>query len=289
MLNDPLLLTTYSLLILAILSFWIYRRSFIWGSLIVASIILAFIAKILTPAGLLPILLLAGCHFGLNAKVKGPLRFMLTSLASVISIGLILHLFPGYNNWLIVKDLHVSTNAVPFTLYFNYDKPFIGIFILALHLPLLSSWAAWKRKLPLMGLWAGITIAVMLLASRAFNIVHIDPKIPMITLPWIIANLFLVCIPDEAFWRGFLQQKITNYLKPKTQWAPLIAIGILSVFFALMHLLFVFQARYIILAFIASALYGLSYHYTKSVEGAIASHFLLNVAQFFFFTYPALA
>ncbi|MCB1117510.1 MAG: CPBP family intramembrane metalloprotease [Chlamydiia bacterium] len=285
-LSHPLYTSTYSALILAILSFWIYRRTFIWASLIIASIGLALIAKIISPPALIPIAFLAACHFCLRSQIQGFLRAILISVAGILSLGLMLHLFPGFNNWLIVKSMQISPDGIPYTLYFNYDKPFIGIFILAAGLPLLSTL---KQNFAAICLWSGITIITMLVLSRFFSIVHFDPKLPSITVPWIIANFFLVCIPEEVFWRGFLQREITNSLQSKTKWAPYIAIGILSAIFALMHLAFVFQVRYIILAFCASVLYGLTYHYTKSVEGAIAAHFLLNATQFFFFTYPALA
>ncbi len=288
-LSYPLYSSTYFILILAILSFWVYRHAFFWVGLLFTSIVLALVANIITPPALIPIIFLAACHFCLKSQIQGFLRAILICLASILSLGLTLHLFPGFNNWLIVQGIQVSPDGVPFTLYFNYDKPFIGIFILGFGLPLLSTWKEWKLKFAPICIWSGITIIAMLALSQIFGIVNFDPKIPPITAPWITANLFLVCIADEVFWRGFLQREITNSLRPKTKWAPYIAIGILSTIFALMHLAFVFQVRYILLAFCASVLYGLTYHHTKSVEGSIAAHFLLNATQFFFFTYPALA
>ncbi|MCB1108940.1 MAG: CPBP family intramembrane metalloprotease [Chlamydiia bacterium] len=288
-LAHPLVFSTYGVLMLSFLSMWVHKRVWIWAPLILASIIIAFLAKVIDDKALVSIALLLGCHLCLRPELKGPLRLILVTLASVISLGLLFHFMPGFNNWLIVKDMHVSPDGYPFTLYFNYDKPFIGIFVLGFNLALLSSWQEWKPKLLSICFWIALTILAMMGLSLLFNTIHFDPKFPPITLPWLLSNIFLVCIPEEAFWRGFLQREITNGFQDRTKWAPAIAIISISGGFALMHIFFVPHIAYIFLVFVASALYGMAYHFTKSIECAILVHFLLNLTQFFFFTYPALA
>ena len=288
-LAHPFNLATYGVLIAAFISLWVYKRAWIWAPLVLASIILAYFSHIIDDKALLPIGLLAGCHLCLRTDIKGPIRIILVTIASIISVGLMLHYMPGFNNWLIVKDYQISPNSYPFTLYFNFDKPFVGIFVLGLNLSLIKTAKEWGKAFLQIGFWTALTVLVLLGLSFAFGVVHFDAKFPPITLPWIIANIFFVCAPEEAFWRGFLQREIINGIKEKTKWAPAIAIGSISAFFALIHVFFVPHISYLFLAFIASTLYGMTYHFTKKIECAILVHFLLNTIQFFFFTYPALA
>ncbi len=287
-LGHPLLFLAYGVLMLSFVSMWIHKRVWIWAPLILASIILAFLANVINDKALVSIGLLAGCHLLLRPELKGPLRLMLVTLATIISVGLLLHFMPGFNNWLIAEKVQISSNGYPFTFYFNYDKPFVGIFVLGFNLSLLSSWQEWKSKLLSIAFWVSLTLLVMMGLSYLFSIVDFDLKFPPITLPWILANVFFVCIPDEAFWRGFLQKEVINAFKERTPYAPAIGILTISAGFALMHLIFVPHLSYIFLAFIASSLFGMAYHFTKSIECAIFVHLLLNLTQFFFFTYPAL-
>ena len=286
--SNPLFLATYCVLILSILSFWVYKRIWLWPALLVAGLVLAFISKVIDTRALLPIAILALCHFGLHANIRGPLRTILVVLAGIMSFGLMLHWLPGFNNWLIAKDMQVSPDSYPYTMYFNLDVPFIGIFVLGLNTQLLRFWAEWKGKLIPIGIWVGITITVMLLLSDAFKIVHFEPKFPAITIPWLIKNLFLVCIPVEAFWRGFLQKELIETFKDHSKWVPAYVIGGIAGAFAILHIFFVPHFSYLIMAFFAAVLYGSAYHFTKSIEAAIFAHFFLNVTQFFLFTYPAL-
>lgn len=286
---SPWLLCTYGTLLLSILSCWVYKRIWLWPSLLLISIIFAFVSKVIDSRALLPIVILALCHIGLHSNVRGLLRMMCISIAGVISFGLMLHWLPGFNNWLIVKDIQLSPDSYPFTMYFNFDIPFIGIFVLGLNTPLLRSLSQWKHQLIPISMWIGITVVVMLLLSNAFNIVHFEPKFPDITIPWLLKNLFLVCIPAEAFWRALLQRELIKTFKAHSKWAPAYVIGGLAAAFAILHIFFVPHFSYLIMAFVSSILYGSAYYFTKSIEAAILSHFFLNVTQFFLFTYPALS
>ena len=103
--------------------------------------------------------------------------------------------------------MQVSPDGYPFTMYFNFDIPFIGIFVLGYSTELLRS---------------GVVI------------------------------------------------------------------GGIAAAFAILHIFFVPHLSYLIMAFMAAVLYGSAYYFTGAIEAAILAHFVLNVTQFFLFTYPAL-
>ncbi|WP_235261371.1 CPBP family intramembrane glutamic endopeptidase [Candidatus Francisella endociliophora] len=94
-------------------------------------------------------------------------------------------------------------------------------------------------------------------------------------------NLIFTCIPEEVFWRGFIQAKIASYSNTT------IAILITSSMFASIHLAFA-GIYFAILAFIASVIYGIAYSRTHRIEVSIICHYLVNIGQFIFFTYPIL-
>jgi membrane protease YdiL (CAAX protease family) len=99
--------------------------------------------------------------------------------------------------------------------------------------------------------------------------------------------LIFVSIPEEAFFRGFIQRELYQWFGSN----PLAASGsilITSAFFTLLHLIWVANLPFLGLVFIASLIYGTIYQVTKSIESSILCHFGLNVIHFFFFTYPAL-
>ncbi|MED7819214.1 CPBP family intramembrane glutamic endopeptidase [Francisella sp. 19S2-4] len=95
-------------------------------------------------------------------------------------------------------------------------------------------------------------------------------------------NLIFTCMPEEIFWRGFVQTKIKTYT------SPIVAVLITSLMFALIHIIFA-GIFFAILAFIASIIYGLAYIKTRKIEVSIICHYLVNIGQFIFFTYPILS
>jgi len=125
----------------------------------------------------------------------------------------------------------------------------------------------------------------MLLALH-LNLIEIDLKLPHITGVWLVANLFLVAIPEEAFFRGFIQREINLALT--TKWSGPFSVIATSLLFALLHFAFVNDLAFVSLTFIASLIYGSVYQITRSIESSILCHYLFNVVHFFCFTYPAL-
>ena len=59
-------------------------------------------------------------------------RAALTTIAVLVfSLALMAHVVPGFANLLVVRDAVLSPDAVPYTLYLNFDKAQIGLFLLA--------------------------------------------------------------------------------------------------------------------------------------------------------------
>lgn len=288
--QQPIATLSFFALIMSFVSLWIKRTGWLWGAFLVIAMTLAFEARILIFPALLPIFALFTAHFLLkHPTVQGPLRFSLILLVVAISLGLWFHLFPGFNNWKIVDQEVLSPRAVPCTLWLNFDKPLIGLFILAWSLPLLRSKTDWlrvaRRTLPLSVLGIG---CIMFLAIYG-DIVRWDPKVPTIFIVWTIENLVLVCMPEEAFYRGFVQEELFKWLGKKMRWANIGAVVLTALFFMLLHLNWVKSIPFLTLVFATGIIYGAIYQYTRAIESSIFCHFMLNWIHFIFFTYPALA
>jgi len=272
---------------MSFISLWIRKTAWMWGSFLLIAYILAFQAKIVTWISLIPVLILFFCHYFLKNDLSKSARFLLFCIATGVSFALSFHFLPGFCNWEIASHLCLSPGAYPYSLWFDFDKPFIGLFVLAFSIPLITSKTDLLRVLKTSIPMSIVGILIMIGISLFFNLVKWDPKIPVITFVWLFANLIFVSIPEEAFFRGFIQRELYHWFG-KTPIAGLGSIFATSVFFTLLHLIWVADFPFLCLVFVASVIYGAIYQITKSIEASILCHFGLNLVHFLFFTYPAL-
>ena len=90
-------------------------------------------------------------------------------------------------------------------------------------------------------------------------------------------HLVAISLPEEAFFRGYLQEELGNDLK---------SIFVVSVLFALGHLITIcaFSGHFglhcvsALLTFLPSLVMGFLYYKTKSIWGSVIFHFLANLA-----------
>jgi len=249
-------------------SLWIRKTAWLWGSFLIIAIITAFKAHVISYLALFPLAALFICQYALMYNVNKTVRFLLFCTATLISLALLFHFLPGF---------------YPIKPYAPFDTPFIGIFVLALSIPLISSRVALRKmlriSLPI------LIVALILLNGIALKmgVIHFDLKLPLNTPAWLGANLFLITIPEEAFFRGFIQREAYIWFG-KTPLAACGAIFIGSIFFVLVHLAWVGSFPFLCLIFIASLLYGSLYQWTGTIESSIFCHFLFNVTHFLLFT-----
>ena len=283
--HHPIASLAFASLILAFISLWIHRKPWLWGSFLAVAFIFAFLGKLIDLKIFVALGLLGGSHLALTAKLKGVGRLVVIAIAFIISIALLGHFFPGFHNWKLGENLQISKDAYPYSLYLNFDKPFIGFFPLAISIPLLSRMHLRSVILKTIALTA-LGVMILMVLALYLHLIEIDLKLPHISAIWLIANLFFVTIPEEAFFRGFLQREISEYLNAK--WSGTFSVIVVSLLFALLHFTFVRDLSYLSLTFIASLIYGGVYQATRSIESSIFCHYLFNVVHFFCFTYPAL-
>ena len=208
-------------------------------------------------------------------------------LAGLLFIGMALalglHIVPGFTPLPILQSVTLSPDALPYSLYFNLDKPLIGLLILGIWYQRPAHTLSWSATGLSLSWLLPLIITVVLSLAWLLNQIDFAPKIIDGLLLWMWANLFFTCIAEEALFRGVLQHQLAQHLQQQTagKW---IAIAIAALLFGLAH--FGGGWVYVTLATVAGMGYGVLYHVTGRIEATILGHFTLNLTHIILFTYP---
>ena len=211
-------------------------------------------------------------------------RYAGHGLFIVLALALALHWLPGFHNGRAINPERLSPQAIPFSMYLNLDKPLIGFWLL-LVCPWIAPRFGWRASVgaALMGLMLAAIAALggaLLLGMIAWS-----PKWPAQGWLWLLNNLLLVTLVEEALFRGYLQGGLSRWFK-HLPYGQTLALLIASALFGLAHVAAGWQ--WMLLAGMAGLGYGLAYRF-GGLSAAIATHLGLNVLHFVFFTYPMLA
>ncbi len=285
--SDPLSLISYLLLLVSIISLWIKQDIKVWGTIVISALVCGILAQRITVPGIISIITLGLLYYIVDRdRIKSPIRIAAGVLAIILSVSLTAHILPGFNNWKILDNICLSRTSHPYSMYLNMDKPFVGLFILGLSFPLIKSFKEWasviQSILPI--LLIGLIILVSISSITSYT--DFDYKFQSIFFVWALHNLFLTCVAEEAFFRGFLQRNLCRKLR-ENRYGNILSLITVSILFGLAH--FAGGFKYIILASVAGMVYGYAYQKTQRIEAGILCHFAVNTFHFIFLTYPALA
>jgi len=288
-----MIIVTYTLLVLAICAVWLpsipisaQRNLPPWLILFLGSVACGIVAGVITLIGLGS---LAG--FALVtwlATRVGTARWhsvVLGLLTLVVALALATHRLPGFHNPVLLADVKFAFDSAPFTLYANFDKAAVGLLLLALCCRRVSSRAELAETMRKMVPIGAATIAVVVGMSLMMHFARFDLKFPESALTFIVVNLFFTVIAEEAFFRGFIQERLYSAFK-SPRWNNVLAVSVSALLFGLAHI--GGGLRYTLLATVAGLGYALVYHRSRRIEGAIAAHYLLNIAHFLVLSYPYL-
>ncbi len=126
----------FYILALSILCVFSRRNIFImqqplWHCLMVLSVISAYAEGYINLYALLSTgLYVALYHCAINTK-RAIIRAILSTVFVITSLALALHWVPGFNNLPIVINERITSDAIAFTLYANFDKAMAGLFLCA--------------------------------------------------------------------------------------------------------------------------------------------------------------
>lgn len=288
------MLLSSTLLAMSVAALWLgsddgapaWRRH-AWLGLLVATGLSGWAGGIVAPSGLL-----AGTAFvGLawvfyRARLPVPGRAVVGMTLLGFAVLLMMHRVPGFTNPRVIDAVRFTPDARPFSLYLNFDKTLIGLALIGWGLPRLSRWPDLRAVVRSVVPVAGILVVVLTGLSLAAGYVRWAPKFPAETWLWAGVNLGLVCLAEEALFRGFIQRELQRMLAGRRGGAGLALAGA-ALLFGLAHA--AGGATYVALATVAGLGYGWVYQRTGRIEAAMLTHWSVNLVHFLGFTYPALA
>lgn len=285
--------TCFALLALAMVALWFgdgqngseVRRS-LWRAIWFVALVAGLLSGAVTAWGALVSVAFACAAYAFR-QARKPWQFALAAaVVLALSAGLMLHRLPGFQNPRVIDAVRFTADARPFTLYLNFDKTLIGLFILGWLHARIARWRDWQTMFATMLPWTAALIALLMALSLATGYVRFAPKFPAESWLWLTVNLLFVCTAEEALFRGFVQTQLQRLWAGKRTGASL-ALGVAAVLFGFAH--FWGGWTYVALATVAGLGYGWIYQRTGRIEASILAHFALNAVHFFLFTYPALA
>lgn len=268
--TEFLTFTAFFCLGASLVSVWITPSVWVWGTLAGLSVFLGAITGHIGWQGLAALSALA-LLWGFYDRRE---TFWLFAAIVFLSISFKLRWLPGFTPYFITSKFALG-----------FDNPFIGLFPLALIVPLAATIGEWKGafKGALIGVLGIVLIAILATATGA---VRWDfALIPYMPLR-VLCNLIFTVIPEEGFYRGFVQAKLTSLFK-NSLWGNIAALVGASLLFMISHIHWSPNPALLAFTFIAGLFYGSVYLYTRRIESAILVHFLLNVTHMIFFSYPA--
>jgi len=225
------------------------------------------------------------------------LRVLTWGALALSCLALALHLPPGIANPLLVDQMRLSVDSLPYTLYANFDKGWAGFCLLLALLPRQREQLAIQpatatsgqapRWLPSHTDWLLVVLTIGLSLGLAWllGLIRFDAKLPEFLLLFMFCNLLLTCVAEEAFFRGVLQQGLHGFCARRgyhVGWAVLVA----ATCFGLAHL--AGGWAYALVATVAGLGYGWLYQQTGRLQAAILLHFALNLTHLLAFSYPML-
>ena len=285
--TTPLKGLSFFLLILAFIFIWIKRRWGVWFILFISSFASAYYTGIIEPQTTVPIGLLLFSQLLLHKDVKGFARLFLVMIPTMISFALLTHSLKGFQNIPLLSEWKLSPDALPINFSMNYDTPLIGLFVLGFTLPLIRSKKEILRSLAFTLPLAFVIIPALFFIATSLKLLVFAPKFSPLLSLFFLSQIFFTTLPEEAFFRGFLQREITKDLPNK--FGGVLAIIVTSLLFTSTHLFYLPDPSYLLFTFLTSLCYGAIFHITGYIESSIFLHLLINLTHLFFFTYPLLA
>ncbi|KQN64115.1 MULTISPECIES: CPBP family intramembrane glutamic endopeptidase [unclassified Erwinia] len=246
--------------------------------LLAVALVVAVFSHVLLPPAIVALLVLGGvalwcgCHrqrtqFALPGEI----------LLVVGSVALMLHMIPGFNNALVVSGVQAGPQSAPFSFYYNLDKALIPFLLLAC-LPTLLKRPSCPPANALWWLVLLLAMPLLLLAATLAGGLRVEPHWPEWLGAFMLANLFFVSLAEEALFRGYIQQRLSQLLGNKQ------ALLIAAALFGLAH--FAGGLLLVFFAFLTGIIYGLAWLWSGRLWVSTLVHFAFNLLHLLFFTYP---
>ncbi|PXB89101.1 CPBP family intramembrane metalloprotease, partial [Pseudomonas aeruginosa] len=186
-----------------------------------------------------------------------------------------IHYLPGFIPLrLFPWDLASASPPIQM-IWLPWDKALVALTLLA--------WWLRRPKQPLVSLDITalafcLTFFVVPLLSIMTNAASWQPKWPDAFWWWLVLNVGVVSLAEEAFFRGLLQSQLIRWFGA---WPGII---VATLAYAALHLLV--NPVYALLAGIAGLGYGMVLHFSGRLSLAVLLHASINTLHFLLLSYP---
>ena len=285
-------LLTFGLLALTVVSLWAPlpairgNRAWPWCGGLVLATLAGLHGGILDWRAPLSIVVFATLAWAAREARGKTARALLLVLTGVAALALALHKAPGFHNPMLADGIRFSSDGTLFALWANFDKAVVGIVLVGVFCERIATAAEWQAMLRRIVPVVASVLVVVLGLGWLLGQIRPDVKWTPYSAWFLASNLLITCVAEEAFFRGFLLEKMASAMRG-WRGGVIVATLVSSVLFGLAHL--GGGSLLALLATIAGLHYAVAYLRSKRVEGAILAHFVLNAVHFLGFTYPALA
>lgn len=217
-----------------------------------------------------PLIWLSLCAIETNTGWKRALGYLLAALLMLVAA---LGILPGGER---IELLPPYSDAVGNTVYasFNPGKAVIAIAIVAF----MVRQRCWlkRRDLP----YIAAAVALPFLCGLAA--IGLSPKFGVAIVLAAVANLLVVCISEEGFFRWVLQRG-TEELLGRWRW---IAVLLMTAVFTLLHTGWAASPLALPLVTVAGFCYSLLWHLRRNFWACVLAHWGVNVLHLFLLPYP---
>lgn len=266
-----------------------------WALCWVAAAILGGCSGLLDALGMTAVAACIGLScWGAHAAMHGPEgaapRWMPWAVGA-FALALALHAVPGFHNPLVLDGVRWRPGDPAFALRASFDKANAGLMLLV---------TVVARGRPLV--WRGgpslttlaiacLTPALTLGLGWAWGLTEPAwrwPRVPghaMAVPLFLLLNLLVTCLAEEAFFRGLLQSALMKRLSPRGWGGSWCAVALPATLFGLVHL--AGGPKMAALATIVGLGSGWVFARTGRIEAAVLTHFSVNAVHLLAFSYPA--
>jgi membrane protease YdiL (CAAX protease family) len=185
----------------------------------------------------------------------------------------------------IISSVALSADAAPLTQYANFDKGAVGLVLLAFLCRRTHSGTELGKRLRQTVPFALATIAMVMAVAMSIGYIKPDLKFTQTSVLFLASNLFFTVVAEEAFFRGFLQDRLAASLA-RLRLGRSMALLASALLFGLAHA--AGGTTYMLLAALAGLGYAAAYTAVQRIEAPLMVHFALNAVHCVAFTYPHL-
>lgn len=211
--------------------------------------------------------------------------------AGAFALALALHAVPGFHNPLVLDGVQWRPGDPAFTLRASFDKANAGLMLWVTVVPRGPLFTGRGRPALTALAIAGLTTALTLGGGWAWGLTEPASSWPRVpgqdwALPlFLLLNLLVTCLAEEAFFRGWLQTTLMRRLSLHGRLGLWCAVALPAVLFGLAHL--GGGPKMAALATLVGLGSGWALACTRRIEAAVLTHFTVNAVHLLAFTYPA--